>query len=241
MDQQRAIVVSAQVLGRGMGDVIEEVEAKLAPFKTYKDYSVNLGGTRQEMQESFGGLFIAFMLAVILIYMIMAAGFESLLHPFLIMITVPLGIVGVAVTLLATFTPLSAPVVLGIVLLGGIVVNNGIVLIDHINHLREDGKELGEAVVEGSADRLRPVIMTAAVSILSLIPVAMGMGQGTEIAAPMALATLGGLLISTALTLIVIPILYIMVEERRAAHPYAAAAGPHGRDTLAGSPGMLTD
>jgi HAE1 family hydrophobic/amphiphilic exporter-1 len=155
------------------------------------------------------------MLAVVLIYMIMAAGFESLLHPFLIMFTVPLGVVGVALILFITFMPLSAPVFLGLVLLGGIVVCNGIVLIDQINNLRREGYALREAVVEGCVSRLKPVLMSALTTILSLIPTAMGFGQGTEITVPMAVSTLGGLLFSTTLTLIIIPTLYITVEEYR--------------------------
>lgn len=222
LDQQRAITVSAQVFGRSLGAVIEEVEEKLKSYQGLKDYTIELGGTKKEMKESFGGLVFAFILAVVLIYMIMAAGFESLLHPFLIMVTVPLGVVGVALILLITFTPLSVPVILGVVLLGGIVVNNGIVLIDHINFLRkEEKKELVEAVVIGCTNRLRPVLMTAIVTILSLVPIALGLGQGTEMSSPMAIATLGGLSVSTILTLIIIPILYIMVEEKKVkkSHP----------------------
>jgi HAE1 family hydrophobic/amphiphilic exporter-1 len=215
IDQQRAIVVTAQVLGRSFGEVMEDVEAQIAKMKIPKDYTLEMGGTKKEMEESFGGLILAFMLAVVLIYMIMAAGFESLLHPFLIMFTVPLGVVGVALILFITFMPLSAPVFLGLVLLGGIVVCNGIVLIDQINNLRREGYALREAVVEGCVSRLKPVLMSALTTILSLIPTAMGFGQGTEITVPMAVSTLGGLLFSTTLTLIIIPTLYITVEEYR--------------------------
>ncbi|MBI2118625.1 MAG: efflux RND transporter permease subunit [Elusimicrobia bacterium] len=215
-DQQRSVVISAQVIGRSLGEVIEEVENRLTGFRSKRDYSVELGGAKKEMQESFAGLFIAFMLAIVLIYMIMAAGFESLLHPFLIMITVPLGVIGVALTLLLTFTPLSVPVIIGIVLLGGIVVNNGIVLIDHINELRKEGMELIQAVILGCKNRLRPVLMTALVTVLALVPSALGTG----IFAPMALATFGGLFISTALTLIILPLIYLHVEEKKLHRPH---------------------
>ena len=215
-DQQRSVIISAQVIGRSLGEVIEEVDNRLSSFRNKRDYSVELGGAKKEMQESFGGLFIAFMLAIVLIYMIMAAGFESLLHPFLIMITVPLGVIGVALTLLLTFTPLSVPVIIGIVLLGGIVVNNGIVLIDHINELRKEGMELNRAVIFGSKNRLRPVLMTALVTVLALVPSALGTG----IFAPMALATFGGLFISTALTLIILPLIYLHVEEKKLHRPH---------------------
>jgi len=215
IDQQRSVIVSAQVLGIGLGEAIEKVSQSLSSYRNLKDYSVHLGGTKQVIEESFGGLFLAFILAVILIYMIMAAGFESLIHPFLIMITVPLGLIGVAWILFVTFTPISAPVLLGVVLLGGIVVNNGIVLILHVNYLRKtEGKELREAVIAGCSDRLRPVLMTSLTTILSLLPIALSIGAGTKMTAPMALATLGGLFVSTLLTLFVLPILYLYVEER---------------------------
>ena len=213
IEQQRAIIVSAQVLGRGMSDVLEDVQRYLDGRPVIKDYTIHLGGAKQEMEESFGGLSIAFLLAIALIYMIMAAAFESLLHPFLIMFTVPLGVMGVAFILPLTFTPLSAPVILGVVLLGGVVVANGIVLIDQINNLRKEGMALHEAVVEGCGERLKPVMMSALTTILSMIPMALISGQGTEVSAPMAIATLGGLSLSTALTLIVMPLLYITVEE----------------------------
>ena len=222
IDQQRAITVTAQVFGRGVGSAIIDIEKELATYRVPKDYLLTFGGAKKEMAESFNGLIFAFILAVILIYMIMAAGFESLLHPFLIMGTVPMGVIGVAFTLLITFTPLSVPVFLGIVLLGGIVVNNGIVMIEHINELRKEHAEsdLYDVTVLGCTNRLRPILMTALVNILALVPVAMAIGEGTEMSAPMALATLGGLFISTVLTLIVLPVFYVILEEyqiRRAA------------------------
>jgi HAE1 family hydrophobic/amphiphilic exporter-1 len=215
IDQQRAVTISAQVFGRSTGEAAEEVDRKLEPYRSTKDYTVELGGARKEAQESFGGLLIAFVFAIVLTYMIMAAGFESLFHPFLIMMTVPLGVIGVAFTVLVTFIPLSAPVWLAIVLLGGIVVNNGIVLIDHVNELRSgQGVELYAAVVKGCINRLQPVLMTALVAVLSLLPSAIAWGEGTEMSAPMAMATLGGLFISTPLTLVIIPILYYRSEKR---------------------------
>jgi len=215
-EQQRSAVVSAQVFGRSLGDVIEEVDKKLLSYKSLREYSVDLGGTKQEMKESFGGLILALILAITLIYMIMAAGFESLLHPLLIMITVPLGVIGVALTVLLTWTPLSVPIFLGIVILGGIVVNNGVVLIEHFNELRKEGMGLTDAVIQGCSHRLTPIIMTALTTILALVPMAAGLGQGiAKMLAPMALATLGGLFISTTLTLFVLPLLYLTIEERR--------------------------
>ncbi|MBI2915814.1 MAG: efflux RND transporter permease subunit [Elusimicrobia bacterium] len=167
------------------------------------------------MKESFGGLILALLLATVLIYMIMAAGFESLLHPFLIMTTVPLGVVGIAFTMFIFIKPLSVPVFLGMVLLGGIVVCNGIVLIEHINQLREEGLSLPEAVVTGCGHRLRPILMTAFTTILALVPSASGLGQSNALTAPMALATLGGVFFGTMLTLLILPIIYTMVEERK--------------------------
>ena len=215
IDQQRAIVVTGQILGRAMGEVMTDVESQMAAVKIPKDYTMDIGGAKKEMQESLGGLIMAFMLAVVLIYMIMAAGFESLLHPFLIMFTVPLGVIGVALILFITCMPISAPVFLGIVLLSGIVVQNGIVLIDQINLLRKRGYDIQQSVVNGSTSRLQPVLMSALTASLSLIPTALGFGHGTEITVPMAVATLGGLLFSTGLTLVIIPVVYCTVEEYR--------------------------
>jgi HAE1 family hydrophobic/amphiphilic exporter-1 len=176
-------------------------------------YVVKMAGESEEIKESFDSLIFAFTLSIILVYMIMAAQFESLWQPFIIMFCLPLSLIGVAFALWAWSTPLSVVVILGIILLGGIVVNNGIILIDFINQLRKEGQTLREATVIAGKTRLRPILMTAFSSAIGLVPLAMGIGEGAELQAPMARAVMGGILIATFLTLVVVPSVYIGAEE----------------------------
>ena len=176
-------------------------------------YSVRIAGEKQEIQESFASLQFAFILALVLVYMVMAAQFESLWQPFLIMFCLPLSLIGVAAALWISHTPISVVVILGIILLGGIVVNNGIILIDFINQLRSQGAVLEEAVIQAGKTRLRPILMTAFSSAIGLVPLALGIGEGAELQAPMAVTVMGGILIATFLTLVVTPSLYLGTEE----------------------------
>ena len=161
------------------------------------------------MRESFASLRFALILAVLLVYMIMAAQFESLWQPFIIMFTVPLSLIGVALALFITGTTLNVVAILGIIMLGGIVVNNGIVLIDYINALIKKGKKTFDAVIEASNTRLRPILMTALTTIVGLFPLAIAGG----IMSPLAITVMGGLLVSTFLTLVVVPSLYLIASE----------------------------
>lgn len=213
LDQQRAVVVSANVEGRPTSDVTEEVAALLVQFQGLADYQVILSGESQQMKESFGGLVVAMALAVLLIYMIMAAEFESLWNPFIIMITIPFSLVGVALSLFLTFTPLSAPVFLGTILLAGSVVNYGIVLIDFMKQLKEEGHDLWTTVIYGCSTRLRPVLMSSLTTVLAVLPLALGLSDGSELSSPMAVVTFGGLGISVLLSLFVIPLIYYYSEE----------------------------
>jgi len=222
LDQQRAVVVSAEVFQRGMSDAILDVQKILEAYKHVPDYTFTLAGESQRMDESFGGMGMTTLLAVALVYMIMAAQFESLWQPFVIMFTVPFSFIGVAITLQVTKTPLSAVVMLSMVMLGGIVVNNGIVLIDHINVLRADGLSPRQASMEGAKHRVRPILMTMLTAVLGVLPMALGLSHGSELAQPMALVTFGGLFVSTMLTLVVIPMLYMWVDERRSKKPTPA-------------------
>lgn len=215
LDQQRAVVVSAEVFKRGMGLAIGDVQKILDGYKDVANYTFTLAGESQRIQESFGGMELTSLLAIALVYMIMAAQFESLWQPFVIMFTVPFSFIGVAITLQVTKTPLSAVVLLSMVMLGGIVVNNGIVLIDHLNVLREQGLSTREAALQGAKDRARPILMTMLTAVLGVFPMALGLSRGSELAQPMAVVTFGGLFVSTCLTLVVIPLLYIWVDERR--------------------------
>ena len=215
IDQQRSIVITANIYKRKLSQIIAEINkiADSLKAKASKDYSLELAGEQQRMQESFKSLAFALILAFILVYMIMAGEFESLWQPFLIMFTVPLSLIGVAFSLLITRTPLSVVAYLGIIMLGGIAVNNGIVLIEFVNSLRKEGYSAYDAVVEASKTRLRPILMTSLTTILGLLPLALGMGEGAELQAPLALTVMGGLTSATFLTLVFIPALYLFVVE----------------------------
>ena len=214
LDQQRAAVVAADLSGRDLGSVARDIEARLARAELPPGVTAVLAGQNDELQRSFRSLLLAMLLAVFMVYIVMACQFESLLHPFVILCTVPLGLVGVVLSLLVTRTPLSVVVFLGIIMLSGIVVNNAIVLIDYVNQLREQGRRKEDALREAAQVRLRPILMTTLTTVLGLLPMALGLGEGAEIRAPMAIAVIGGLTLSTLLTLVVIPAFYATVDRR---------------------------
>jgi HAE1 family hydrophobic/amphiphilic exporter-1 len=218
-DQQRTVLISCYLYKRKLSDVLKEVEHILATAGVPKGFSASLGGENENIKESFASLQFALIISIILVYMIMASQFESLWQPFIIIMTIPLSIIGVVASLLLTGHSLNVMVILGVIILGGVVVNNGIVLIDFINLIRKEGVGIEEAIKQGSKVRLRPILMTALTTILGLIPLALGLGEGSEIQAPMAATIIGGLSLSTLLTLVVIPTLYFKVyalfEKRR--------------------------
>jgi len=211
--QERTVQVYAKIFERGLEEVVTEVEGIVEQMKVPERYAIRLAGESEEVQESFASLQFAFMLSVVLVYMIMAAQFESLYQPFLIMFCLPLSLIGVAWALWISHTPISVVVILGVILLAGIVVNNGIILIDYINQLRARGMPLREATIQAGKTRLRPILMTAFSSAIGLAPLALGIGEGAELQAPMAVAVMGGILVATFLTLVVTPALYIGTEE----------------------------
>ena len=213
LDQQRTVVVSAEISGVSTDKAIQGVKKILTQYRSSRDYTIELGGESQRIAESFSSLKYTFILAILLIYMIMAGEFESLMQPLIIMTTVPFSVIGVAFTLFVTNTPLSSVVVLGVVILAGIVVNNGIVLIDHINVLREEGMDLREAILTGSTNRLRPILITSLTTILGVLPMVLGLGKGDELAQPLAIVTFGGIFVSTLLTLLAIPLLYLEIAQ----------------------------
>jgi len=174
--------------------------------------------------ESYREMTLAFVLAVVLVYMVMASQFESLLHPLIIMFSIPFALIGVILALVLTKTTLNVQSLMGVVMLAGIVVNNAIVLLDYVNMLRrKQGMQLREAVEEGGRRRLRPILMTTLTTVLALTPMAIGLGEGSELQAPMARVVIGGLLVSTLITLIFIPTLYTALEERVARRRSARA------------------
>ncbi|MCG3204176.1 MAG: Cobalt-zinc-cadmium resistance protein CzcA [Elusimicrobia bacterium] len=213
LDQQRAFVVTAEVSGVSSAKAINRVRELLKAHRGTREITMELGGESKNIAESFSSLKYTFLLAVFLIYMIMAAQFESIMQPLIIMSTVPLSVIGVAVTLFTTNMPLSSVAALGVVILAGIVVNNGIVLIDHINGLVAEGLELNQAIIKGSLGRIRPILMTMFTAVLGSLPLAVGLGHGDELAQPLAVVTFGGLFVSTLLTLFVIPLLYKLMAE----------------------------
>ena len=177
--------------------------------------AVSIAGQNQEMSRSFKSLQFALLLAVFLVYLVMASQFESFLHPFVILFTIPLALIGAVWALFITGSTISVVVFIGLILLAGIVVNNAIVLIDLINQLREGGMEKRAAILEGGKSRLRPILMTTLPTTLGLLPLAMGIGEGAEVRAPMAITVIGGLTVSTLLTLIVIPVVYDVLDRRK--------------------------
>ncbi len=215
LDQQRSVVISANVLGRSTSDVLKEVAEHLAALQTLADYNIVLSGESLQIKESFGGLVVASFVGLLLNYMIMAAEFEDLCHPLVVLATIPLGLIGVSLSLFFTHTPLSAPVILGFIMLGGMVVNNGIVLIDFMNVRRRDGEPLWDAVMYASQARFRPIVMSNLTSVLGVLPMALGLSEGSELTAPMAVVDVGGLTVSAMLTLLLIPMAYYYWERRR--------------------------
>jgi HAE1 family hydrophobic/amphiphilic exporter-1 len=213
VDQRRTIMVSANLFGRKISEINKELEKAIRELKVPLGYSVGASGETLRMQESFDSMKFAFMLAILLIYMIMAAQFESLWQPFVILLTVPFSIIGVSLALKVTSTSLNIVALLGAIMLGGIVVNNGIVLVDSMNQLRKKGVALREAVLTAGRERLRPILMTTFTTVLGMLPLALGIGEGSELRSPMAVTVIGGLLSSTFLTLLFIPVLYYSVSE----------------------------
>ncbi|NLW56418.1 MAG: efflux RND transporter permease subunit [Firmicutes bacterium] len=211
-DQERVISISAALIGRDLKTATVEINRKLEEYPLPSGYTLSFGGEVEEMYKAFQDLLLALLLAVIFVYMIMAAQFESLLQPLIIMFTVPLGFIGVVWALAIGKLPVSVPALVGLIMLAGIVVNNGIVLVDYTNILRKKGYQTEEALLLAGPTRFRPIMMTALTTILGLVPMAIGSGDGAELQAPMAVAVIGGLVLATVLTLIVVPVFYLSFD-----------------------------
>ncbi|MDX1631690.1 MAG: efflux RND transporter permease subunit, partial [Thermoanaerobaculia bacterium] len=223
--QQRVARITATPSGVDLGTALERVRSVLAATPTPGNVTRDLAGQSEEMTRSYENLAFILLLAVFLVYVVLASNFESLSQPFLILFAVPLAFVGVVPALLLTGHSLSILVLLGGVMLAGIVVNNAIVLVDAINRRRrQEGQALREAIVEGGKERLRPILITTATTVLGLTPMAVGLGAGDELRAPLAITVIGGLLLSTVLTLVVIPCVYRIVAREDLEE--AVPAGP---------------
>lgn len=209
VDQQRSAVVTANVAPGGNLSLINaRIFDEIQDMNLPTDINYELAGQNKEMETSLNSLMMALALAIFLVYIVMASQFESLIHPFVIIFTIPLAIIGVVIFLYLLKIPLSIVVFLGMIMLAGIVVNNAIVLVDYINHLRRKGMNKHQAIVNAGKVRLRPILMTTATTVLGLLPMALGLGDGAEIRTPMAITVIVGLLSSTILTLVVIPTVY---------------------------------
>jgi HAE1 family hydrophobic/amphiphilic exporter-1 len=211
VDQQRAVVISANLSGFDLGTVGTRIEDRLQEMGLPLDITWMVAGQSQEMQGSLASLQFALLLAIFLVYVIMASTFENLAHPFVILFSVPLALVGTVPVLLVTGQPISVVVFIGLIVLAGVVVNNAIVLVDTINRRRAEGLDPERAVREAGRMRLRPILITTATTVLGLLPLSLGLGAGSEIQQPLALTVIGGLSSSTVLTLIVIPVVYSLL------------------------------
>ncbi|MBL8071941.1 MAG: efflux RND transporter permease subunit [Nitrospira sp.] len=211
---QRVVHITANPVGRDLGSIAQDLESAFAQMQLPPGFSIRLAGQIQQQRETFEGLTYASALALILVYMVMAAQFKSLIDPFIIMFSVPMGIPGVIVILYLTNTTISTSSLMGIIMMLGIVVSNGVLLVDYTNVLRRRGLDLAAAVVTASRTRLRPILMTSLATVVGLMPMALGLGTGSETNAPLARAVVGGLTVSTILTLFLVPTVYTMLEER---------------------------
>jgi len=214
-DQGRVVTVYADVVSGGLDGAIAAVRTALQDVPVNRDVRVEVGGENEEMDRSFRDLAFAFGLALLLVYMILAAQFESFVHPFTILIAVPLAVVGAVLALMVSGAGINTMSLIGGVILVGIVVNDSIVKVDFINQAREHGMALRAAILEAGRVRLRPIIMTTVTTVLGLSPMALGWGRGADLRAPLAIAVIGGLLVATLLTLIVVPVVYSLVEGFR--------------------------
>ncbi|MFK2824814.1 efflux RND transporter permease subunit [Bacillus sp. B190/17] len=214
INQQEAVQFTAKYTANtNLGAVSKKVDEKMADLDLSDETTIAFGGDRELLESSIDDMVLALILAIVLIYIVMAAQYESFKYPFVIMFTVPLAVIGVALALTATRTPISIPAVIGILILAGIVVNNAIVIVDYIIQRKRNGMSSYDAIVESAKDRVRPILMTSLTTILGLVPLAIGVGSGTEINQPMGIAVIGGLVSSTLLTLFVIPVVYSFFDK----------------------------
>lgn len=214
VDQIRVAIVSANLRDIDLGTAVQQVREMVAADPLGAEVRMHIGGQGEELDASISSLIFALSLAIFLVYLVMASQFESLLHPFVIMFTIPLAMVGAIMALWLSGSPVSVVVFIGLILLCGIVVKNAIILIDKVNQLREQGVAKDEAIMQGAYSRLRPIIMTTATTLFGFAPLAFFGGEGAEVRAPMAITVIGGLAVSTLLTLVVIPVMYKLMDRK---------------------------
>lgn len=215
-NQQRQVNVTSEIVGRDLGSISADIEAALSGMNFPDGYTYTVGGQAEDMMESFTDLGLALIFSIFLVYIVMAVQFESLMHPFVIMFALPTTFIGVFTGLFVTGKPFSVPALIGLIMLAGIVVNNSIILVDYINILRRRGLDLKEAILQGSPSRVRPIFMTTLASVLGLIPLALGIGEGAEMQQPLAIVVIFGMLFSTVFTLVLVPVMYLISENTAA-------------------------
>ncbi len=215
ISQERVAIINANLSYGDLGAAAEEAQAILDQLPLPPGIVAMVAGQNQEMQQSFQSMQFALLLAVFLVYLVMASQFESLIQPLAILFTIPLALTGAILALFVTGSTINVVAFIGVIMLAGIVVNNAIVLIDLINQLRETGMEITMAIMEAGQSRLRPIMMTTLTTVLGLTPMAIGIGEGSELRSPMAITVIGGLLVSTLLTLVVIPVMYSLLDREK--------------------------
>ena len=212
-NQNRVVTITGSTFGRDLGSISRDISTTMKSISMPEGYFYDIGGTYEDMQSSFNELGKAFIVAILLIYMVMAAQFESFTQPLIIMFSLPLAYVGMILGLFITGKSLSVPSLMGLIILMGIVVNNGIVMIDYINHLRKAGMEKTSAIVQGASIRLRPILITSITTITAMLPMAFSQSEGAEMRSPMAVSIAFGLLFSMVLTLFVVPSAYSIFDS----------------------------
>lgn len=212
-DQARIVTITSQLSGRDLRSVTQDIERDIEDINMPSGYLVEFGGEQEQMAETFGTLGLVLVLAIILVYLVMVAQFESLMHPFVIMFSVPVTLTGVILSLLISGRTFSVTAFIGVIMLVGIVVKNAIVLIDYVNILRHRGLERNEAILKAGPTRLRPILMTALCTVMAMFPMALGIGEGAESQAPLATVVVGGLLFSTLITLVLVPVVYTLMDD----------------------------
>jgi len=212
-DRQRVVTVTANVSERDLGSVAKDIQKKLDEIARPPSFDLLIAGNHEEQQKAFDQLVISLVLALLLVYMVLAAQYESLLDPLIVMFSVPLAAIGVILTLFLTATTLNLQSAIGCIMLGGIVVNNAILLVDQAGKLRRSGLNTSNALAEAGR-RLRPILMTTLTTILALLPLALGIGEGADAQAPLARVVIGGLTASTLITLVFVPIMYTLFHSR---------------------------
>ncbi len=214
-DQERIITINANFTGRDMGSVISDIRAQLRSVPVPKDFVILFGGDYEEQQEAFRELMFGFILALLLVYLVMTGQFESFRDPFVVLFSIPMAIIGIVVTMILTGTIFSMQAFIGCIMLAGIVVNNAILLVDYTNLLRRsEGMSLMEAIKLSGSRRLRPILMTTLTTVLGLMPLSFGLGEGGETQAPLARVVIGGLISSSLITLILVPVMYSIFEQK---------------------------